>query len=213
MPNFRLNPYLWIHLCGIAVLPLWFSLCLLGFAIDYPIGPVSIELSIVASLGILPILAMQWFRPFYIFSILLIAIKPNQLTPTQRQILTRFKTPLNQKLAGVAPIILIPLLWQLYRLAPIAANAVSLSLHGRIIGLLIASFGFLGANLFLQVPISAIAVLLTQKAEWTVTEPLNVEQICQGFTRLGLGVNRILPPSLFAESSEFSFTSQDPSES
>ncbi|MEL7034080.1 MAG: low-complexity tail membrane protein [Cyanobacteria bacterium J06592_8] len=212
MPNFRLDPYLWIHLSGIAVLPLWLCLCLLGFAIDYPIGPIGVELTVVASLGILPILAMQWFRPFYIFSILLIAIKPKQLTPTQRQILTRFKTSLNQKLAGVAPIILIPILWQLYRLAPIAANAVSLSLHGRIVGLLIASLGFLGANLFLQVPISVISVLLTRKAEWAVTEPLDIEQIRQGFTRLGLGVNRILPPSLFAESSEFSLTSQDPSE-
>lgn len=166
MSNFRVDPYLWIHLSGLAVLPLWLALCLFGLAIGYPIWPIGVEIAIIAMIGILPILGMQWFQPFYIFSILIVTIKPEQLTPIQRRILTRFKTSLNQKLALIAPLLLIPILWQLYRLAPLAADVVSLPGLGRLIGLLIASIAFLGCNLFLQVPISVIGVLLTRKPEW-----------------------------------------------
>jgi hypothetical protein len=215
MSNFRVDPYLWIHLSGLAVLPLWLALCLFGLAIGYPIWPMGVEIAIVAMIGILPILGMQWFQPFYIFSILIVTIKPEQLTPIQRKILTRFKTPLNQKFALIAPLLLIPILWQLYRLAPLAADVVSLPWHGRLVGLLIASIAFLGCNLFLQVPISVIGVLLTRKPEWVGAEPLTSQQIRQGFTHIGLRVNRILPESLLPTTPEnvpSSLDSQDPSE-
>ncbi|MEB3281091.1 MAG: low-complexity tail membrane protein [Lyngbya sp.] len=215
MSNFRLDPYLWIHLSGLAVLPLWLALCLFGLAIGYPIWPVGVEIAIVALIGILPILAMQWFKPFYIFSVLIVAIKPEQLTPRQRQILTRFKTSLNQRLALIAPLLLIPILWQLYRLAPLAAEVVSLPQQGRLLGLSIASIAFLGCNLFVQVPISAIGVLLTRNTQWAATEPLTPDTIRQGFTRIGLRVNRILPVSLLPETTENSppsLDSKEPSE-
>lgn len=197
MSNFRLDPYLWIHLSGLAAVPLWLALCLFGFAIGYPIWPVGVEIAIVAAIGILPILAMQWFRPFYIFSILIVALKPEQLTPTQCRILARFKTPLNRRLAFIAPAILIPILWQLYRFAPLATDAIPFPPQGRLIGLSIASIAFLGCNLFAQVPVSVMGVLLTAKTELAAaTEPLTPNQIRQGFTRIGFRVDRILPPSL-----------------
>ncbi|WP_413161532.1 low-complexity tail membrane protein [Capilliphycus salinus ALCB114379] len=207
MSNFRLDPYLWIHLSGLAALPLWLAMSLLGLAIGYPIWPVGVEIAIVAAIGIVPILVMQWFKPFYIFSVLIVAIKPEQLTPQQCQILTRFKTPLNQRLAIIAPLLLIPVLWQLYRLAPLAAEVVSLPPQGRLLGLSIASLGFLGCNLFLQVPISAIAVLFTPKTQLAAREPLTPDSIRQGFTRIGLQVNRILPRSLLPSTPENSLSS------
>ncbi|KKD38735.1 MAG: low-complexity tail membrane protein [Limnoraphis robusta] len=212
MSNFRLDPYLWIHLSGLAVLPLWLALCLLGLAVGYPIWPVGVEIAIVAIVGILPIFWMQWFQPFYIFSVLVMAMKPEQLTPVQRTILARFKTPLNQRLALIAPLLFLPILWQLYRLAPLAAHVVSLPLQGRLLGLFLASIAFLGCNLFAQVPVSVIGVLLTRKAEWSATEPLTIEQIRQGFTRIGLRVNRILPAALIPQITENSLPSLDSKE-
>ncbi len=216
MSNFRLDPYIWIHLSGLAVLPLWFALCLFGLAIGYPIAPVAVEIAIVAVIGILPIWAMQWFRPFYIFSILVVAIKPQQLTPQQRQILTRFKTSFNQKLAFIAPLLLLPILWQLYRLAPLAADLIPSPLQSRWQGLLLASLAFLGCNLFAQVPVSVIGVLRTRQTEWATTEPLTLDQIRQSFTLIGLRVPRILPSTLWAERTEEdpspSLDSKEPSE-
>ncbi len=191
MSSFRLDPFLWIHLSGLAALPLWFALCLFGFAVGYPILPVWVEILLVAIAGIVPILWMQWFRPFYIFSILLVAIKPESLTPTQRGILSRLKTQRNQGLSLIAPILLVPILWQLYRLAPLAADIVPFPSGWRVIGLLIASFAFMGCNLFTQVPISTMGVLLTSPQTFTTTQPLIPEQIAQSFTILGLRVNQI----------------------
>ena len=67
-------------------------------------------------------------------------------------------------------------------------------------------------NLFAQVPVSVIGVLLTRKAEWSATEPLTIEQIRQGFTRIGLGVNRILPAALIPQITENSLPSLDSKE-
>jgi hypothetical protein len=191
--SFWSEPYLWIHIAGIAVLPLFLGVCLTGLAVGFPVLPVWLELFLVGALGVGPVLWMQWFRPFYIFSVLLVAVKPEKLTVIQQRLLSRFKTKLNQFLALIVAILLIVVLRQLYQLAPLAAAIVPLPPSERLWGLLLAALAFLLSNLFLQVPVSAIAALLTTEGTYAVAEPYLAPKIRQDFTIFGWQVNQILP--------------------
>ncbi len=196
MRSFWSDPYLWIHLAGLAALPIWLELCFLGLAVGDPIFSVWLELAFVAIAGIVPILWMQWQRPFYIFSLLAIALKPEKLTLSQRQLLTRFKSTQNRLLAVMVAILLAIVLRQLYVLAPIAAAVAPFSIESRGLGLLLAAIAFLGSNLFLQVPISVASVMLTTDSAFASTDPYPLEQIAQDFTSLGLPVSQLLPEFL-----------------
>ena len=193
MRSFWSDPYLWIHVAGVAVLPLLLGACLLGLAVGSPLLPVWLELFLVGAIAIAPVLWMQWFRPFYIFSILVVAVKPEKLTLVQQRILTRFKTKLNRGLAVGVAVLLFVVLGQLYKIAPLAAEVAPLPPQWRLGGLLLAALAFLGANLFLQVPASAIAALVTTEAAFATAEPYLIPKIRQEFTILGWQTEQILP--------------------
>lgn len=158
-----------------------------------PLLPVWLEMFLVAVAGIVPVLWMQWFRPFYIFSILVVAVKPQNLTSLQQRILTRFKTKLNQGIALFVAVLLTVILWQLYRLAPLAASVAPFPPSWRWAGLLLAASAFLASNLFLQVSASVMAVLLTSESEFAATKPHVLEKIRQDFTIAPWQVDRLLP--------------------
>jgi hypothetical protein len=184
---------LWIHLAGIAIAPLFLQIVWLGLAVGDPLPFVWLELLFIVAIGILPIFWMQWQRPFDIFSILFLALKPEKLTPPQKQILSLFKTRKQRILSLVVALGMSWILWQLYQLAPLAAIAASVLPQWRILGLLIAALAFLVSNLFVQVPVSVLGVLLTSEQQFSATEPYLVAQIPQQFTVPGLKVEKILP--------------------
>ncbi|MEG3851103.1 low-complexity tail membrane protein [Microcoleus sp. herbarium19] len=192
MRSFWSDPFLWIHLSGAAALPIFLGLCLLGLAVGSPMLPVWLEVFLVAAAGIVPVLWMQWFRPFYIFSILVVAVKPHNLTNAQQQILTRFKTKLNQGIALFVAVLLAVILWQLYRLAPLAAAVAPFPPSWRWAGLLLAVAAFLASNLFLQVSAGVLAVLLTPESEFAATKPYVLEEIRHDFTIAPWQVDRLL---------------------
>ena len=175
-------------------MPLFLELCLLGLAVGTPIAPVGLEWLLVGAIGVAPILWMQWQRPFSIFSLIVLALQPQQLTDDQRRILSLFRTPLEKGLAVLMAIALLATLWQLFQIAPIASEVSPFSRFGHLGGLLVAAIAFLGSNLFLQVPISVLQTLLTSDRAFAATEPYSIAQIAQDFTLLGLRVKKILPP-------------------
>jgi hypothetical protein len=187
------EPFLWIHLAGIAIAPLALQLVWMALAIGDPLPFPWLEIGFLIAVGILPIFWMQWRRPFDIFSLLFVALKPNQLTSQQQQILSLFKTKKQQLLSLLIALGMVWVLWQLYRLAPLAASAASFLPQWRIIGLLLGAIALLASNLFIQVPISVIGVLLTKEQQLSNTEPLALPQIPQQFTIFGFKVDRILP--------------------
>ncbi|MCU0541203.1 MAG: low-complexity tail membrane protein [Oscillatoriaceae cyanobacterium Prado104] len=194
MRSFRFEPFLWIHAAGAAAVPLFLGICLLGLAVGSPVLPVWLEVFLVAIAGIFPILWMQWFRPFYIFGILAVAVKPEKLTPLQQQILARFKSHLNRGIALFVAILLAVIVWQIYKFSPLAAGVTPFPPQWRVAGLLVAALAFLASNLFLQVPASVFAVLLTPESEFASTKPYVWEKVQQDFTVLGWQADRILPP-------------------
>ncbi|MBE9104838.1 low-complexity tail membrane protein, partial [Nostoc cf. edaphicum LEGE 07299] len=123
MHSFRSEPILWIHVAGLATLPVFLVLCLLFLSVGEPFLPVWMELLLVAAIGVLPLLWMQLRRPFYIFALLGIAQKPENLTEQQRKILCLINTKSNRILALVASVLSIWILWNLYQIAPLVANS------------------------------------------------------------------------------------------
>lgn len=192
MRSFWSDPFLWIHAAGLAVFPLFLTFCLLGFAVGSPFLPPGLEVGGVALFGILPIFLMQWFRPFYIFSLLVVTLRPEKLSPLQLRLLTCFKTPIHHGLTIVTPVCLGIILWQLYRIAPLATEMVSFLPQWRLLGLFLTALAFLGANLFAQVSVSVLAVLLTSETAFEKTSPYPLEKITHDFSVLGWRVNRII---------------------
>lgn len=199
MRSFWFDPYLWIHLAGLAALPLSLILCMVGLALGEPLLPVWLEYLLVAGMGSSPVLGMQLFRPFYIFSILAVAVKPEELTPKQRQLLSLFKNPQSRWLASAAAVILAVILWPLYRWAPLASPLASSLPQWRLLGLFVAGLAFLFSNLFLQIPLSVLLVMLHSDAQFAAAEPMAPEQIRQQFSILGWQVKKILPPLVTSE--------------
>jgi hypothetical protein len=193
MSSFRSEPILWIHIAGLATLPIFLVMCLLFLAVGEPLLPVWGELLLVASIGVTPLLWMQLRRPFYIYSLLGVALKPETLTEQQRKILCLINTKLNRLLSLVTAIILTGVLWQLYQAVPQVQHLVSFLPQWRGLGLILAALAFLASNLFLQIPVSVVRVLVTNETEFAALEPLSLDKIKDDFTILGVQVNQILP--------------------
>ena len=193
MRSFWTEPFLWLHLAGIAALPLTLEFVWLGLAVGDPILPSWLELLVVAAIGIGPVLWMQLTRPFDIFSLLILAMKPEQLTDEQRRLLSLFKMKTNPVVTVTAAIFMVWILWQIYRVAPVAAALVPLAPGWRVVGLLGAGLAFGASNLFLQVPLSVVQVLLSSESEWAATVPYALDKVPQDFTLPGVRVNKILP--------------------
>jgi hypothetical protein len=193
MSSFRSEPILWIHIAGLATLPIFLVLCVLFLSIGEPLLPVWGELLLVATIGAAPLLWMQLRRPFYIYSLLGIALKPENLTEQQRKILCLINTKVNRILSLVTAIILTGVLWQLSQAVPQVQHLVSFLPQWRGLGLVLAALAFLASNLFLQVPVSVARILVTNDTEFAALEPLSLDRIKHDFTILGVQVNQILP--------------------
>lgn len=195
----RQDPYLWIHLSGLATLPLWVAVCIAGLATADPVLPVWLEMALLTVVGILPVLWMQWQRPFYIFSLGFLSLTPAALTETQRQFLTLFRTWPVRLLVLAGAVGLAPLLWQIYRLAPVAATSTPFVGANRLLGLTIAALAFLAMNLFVQVPLSVLRILLAKPATVAEAVPYPVGAIARDFSLIGLQSRHLLPELRTAE--------------
>ncbi|MGF1538000.1 MAG: low-complexity tail membrane protein [Elainellaceae cyanobacterium] len=195
MRAFWFDPYLWIHLAGLAAAPLWLELCFVGLAIGDPVLPQAAELAIVAAVGGVPVLWMQWQAPFYIFSVLVAALRPAQLTEAQRRLLPFFKGGMLKSLSLVVAAALVGLLWKLDQLIPLIAPAALQwpVPQQRWFGLGLAAIAFLLVNLFTQVPVSVLRVLWVPESSVANAAPYPVDKIAQQFTVLGWQTSRLLP--------------------
>ena len=188
--NIRDEPFVWIHLAGIALFPASIELTLIGLGIGDSF-PYFIELPLLAAIAILPILLMQLTRPFDIFSVLIFSLKPESLTDQQRQILSFFQTLKHKAIGVIAAIFMLLVLWSIYRLSPLAIGIVAFLPQWRILGLAIAATSFFFSNLFLQVPLSVLLLTL-KNSNLTHLEPYLLEKIDRDFTVPGVKVSKIL---------------------
>lgn len=173
-------------------MPLWLALCGLGLAVGTPTFP-GVEQGAIILLGVLPIALMQLLRPFCIFSLMALALKPSSLTTTQRQTLSLFRRWQVRWWAVVVPVPLIWLLLQLYPQAIVMSDLTPFVAWGRLGGVAVAGGSFFMANLFLQVPISVLAVLATGDRTFASANPYPFDRVSQDFTQVGLPLKQLLP--------------------
>lgn len=194
MRAFWLDPYLWIHLAGLAMVPLSLEVCLLGLAVGDPVLPVWLEFVLLIGVSIGPVLWMQLRRPFYIFAAIAVALQPAQLTEDQRRLLTLIKLPRHRVMAVAVAIGLVPVAWQIYCGAAIAAPVAPFAPTLRWLGLLVAALSLLAAHLFLQVPLNVLGVLWHRQADFDATVPYPLDAIASNFSILGVQMRQLLPP-------------------
>ncbi len=142
----------------------------------------------IALIGIIPTLWMQWQRPFYLFSLLPLALRPAALSDDQRRFLRLLKSwqikALAVATAGGSLWLLRQLSERSLQVTPLAAPAP---------GLAIALVAFFWICVFLQVPLSAARLLLVGPKSLQRVKPYEERAIASNFLVLGLRVNRILP--------------------
>ncbi|MFN5513309.1 MAG: low-complexity tail membrane protein [Cyanobacteriota bacterium] len=191
IPSFRAEPFLWIHLAGGAVYPLACLLTWLALGVGAPFPYYGLEVGFLLLAGLAPILWMQWFRPFEIFSLLIISLSPEALTPRQRQILSLFRCSRQRWLTLGGGLLGIAKLAGLYYFAPLASVAVADLPQNRFLALGLAALAFLISNLFLQVPLSVLGVLLSSEEALNQQPAPEPGEIPKLFTLPGLRLRRI----------------------
>jgi hypothetical protein len=191
MNDLRSEPFLWIHLAGLAVVPLSLQLVWLGLAVGYTSSLFWLEFLLIIGLGIIPVLWMQLYKPFNFFSILVISIIPEQLTDQQRKILALLKTNNQKILAIIAATIMAIIIWPLDHFAPLVKLSVDFLPQWRILGIVITIIAFLVTNLFFQVSLSALRILLFNSEKLNDITPYPVEKIPQDFLMSSIKVKKI----------------------
>lgn len=197
----RAEPFLWIHLAGLATAPLWAALFLFAIANPDPFLPASFTAILAGLIGIGSILWMQLRRPFYIFSLAVLTIKPEALQEGQRKLLRWFLSSLNRILAITTAIGLALILLQLYRWLPIVQLQNPLAALDPFPAFLLAIGTVLALNLFVQVPVSVAPLLWLSEDAIANTEPLAPGQVAQQFTILGLPLKGLLPAEWYRSES------------
>ena len=181
------EPYVWVHVAGILVFPLWMGLCAIGLASGEPVLPVWLEMTAIALLGAGPILAMQLLKPFNIFSALMVAVPTDCLDDERRRILAIFQERDQRLLAVAIAALMCCFLLDAYHMAPLleAFSPVQAAPGSGISRLLMATVGFLGANLFLQVPMATLRVMAMPDLAVDKVVPVDIEDATELFTTLG----------------------------
>ncbi|NJM97599.1 MAG: low-complexity tail membrane protein [Phormidesmis sp. RL_2_1] len=192
MVELQQERYLWVHLVGLAAVPLLLALCLAGLAsagpaFDYP-AAFGLQFWAIALFGIIPSLWMQIARPFYPFSLPPVALKPDVLSEDQRRCLTILKSWQVKALAGITAGLALWLLAQLYQRSPQITPIMTPTA-----GLINAAVAFFLSCLFLQISVSAVRSLLVGPNVLQRVPPYEASAIAADFLIVGLRVPAILP--------------------
>ena len=190
--------YLWVHLVGLAAVPLLLDICLAGLAsaspaFNYPTAG-SLQFWAIALLGIIPTLWMQLARPFYIFSLPPLALKPNELTEDQRRCLQLLKTLQMKILAAITAGFSGWVLWWLYGRSPQITPVMTPTA-----GLISAAVSFFFICAFLQIAVSVGRSILVGPDTLRRVVPVEESAIAGNFLILGLRVKKILPTDDYTE--------------
>ncbi|MEL6468703.1 MAG: low-complexity tail membrane protein [Cyanobacteria bacterium J06623_4] len=196
--NLQQDRYLWVHLLGLAAVPLLLAICLAGLASVSPTAgyPAAYggQFWAIALIGITPPLLMQWLRPFYLFSLPPLALQPSRLSEDQRRYLQLLTSWQIKALSLLSALFSFWVLGRLYERLPHTAP-----LFEPLPGTVVAAITFLVAGSFLQISISAGRIILVGPAALKRVSAYDENQISQNFLILGLPVKQILPDPLSTE--------------
>lgn len=136
---------------------------------------------------------MQLKRPFYIFSLLGLAIRPDRLEADRCRLLTIQRSWITRSGVVMSALLLLYGLFWLYRLAPIAAGMTPFAQQSRAVGWGICAISFFFANLFTQVPMTVLPLLVVSPEQVSRIQPYTPTDVRSKFTLFGWRVARLLP--------------------
>ena len=199
------NRYLWVHLVGLAAVPLLLDICLAGLASAGSALPFKVQFWLIALTGIVPSAWMQIQRPFYIYALPPLAVKPTSLSEDERRCLTVLKSWQIKALAGVTAGFLLWLLVQLYEKLPQVSPVMEPG-----VGLVSAIAAFFFACLFLQISVSVVRSLLIGRDTLKRVKPFETDKIISSFFIPGLRIKKIFSTQLAAPEVSVSERSKEP---
>lgn len=206
MTKLQQNRYLWVHFASLAFVPLLLDICLAGLASAGPALPYGGQYWVIALIAVAPGLAMQWFKPFYIFGLPPIVLKPTRLSESQRRCLQIFKSWQIKALSVVVALFCLWMLVQLYALSPEISPMLAPTA-----GLVSAAIAFFFACSFLQISVSSMRALLVGPDALPRVPAYVASDIAADFLLLGLRVNAVLPDAAFTEPEPPISNSEEPS--
>ena len=187
------DPYLWLHLVGLAMLPLTLALVAIALAWGIPF-PLSVaELFVVVLLGGLPVWILQILRPWQPFGFLIFQIPPERMDERQKQILRLIqgtRQPLRNVLGAVVMVIL---LWQIAHYSPLATGVSAGFWQWRILGLILATVGFFLSNVIVQMSLTLLPTLFLSENTVIAIDPHPNVSIRRDFACWGLPMGQIFP--------------------
>ena len=198
MVELQQNRYLWVHFAGLAFVPLLLDICLAGLASAGPALPFGWQFWTIALFGIAPALAMQWLKPFYIFSLPPSALKPAALSEDQRRCLQIFKSWQIKALAILVAAFSLWLLVKIYLMLPRISPILKPSA-----GLFCGAIAFFTASTFMQISVSAGRALLIGPKALKRVPAVEESAIANDFLILGFRLNTLLPEPISFESEDF----------
>ncbi|MEL6489880.1 MAG: low-complexity tail membrane protein [Cyanobacteria bacterium J06621_3] len=188
MIQLQQNRYLWVHVVSLAAVPLLLDVCLAGLASAGPALAFGGQFWAIALLGVVPALAMQWLKPFYVFSIPPLALKPAALSEDQRRCLTIFKSWQIKALAVVVAFFSVWVLGKVYGMLPQVSPLLTPKA-----GLICGAIAFFFAATFMQISVSAIRALLIGPEALKRVQMVEERAIASDFLILGIPVKKLLP--------------------
>lgn len=197
MIQLQQNRYLWVHVVSLAALPLLIDVCLAGLASAGPALAFGGQFWVIALLGVLPGLAMQWLRPFYVFSLPPLALKPAALSEDQRRCLTIFQSWQIKALAVAVALFSVWLLGKIYGLLPQISPLLTPKA-----GLICGAVAFFWVATFMQIAVSAMRALLIGPDALKRVKAIDEGAIASTFLMVGLPVGKLLPDSPTTDTSE-----------
>ncbi|MGB2924469.1 MAG: low-complexity tail membrane protein [Limnothrix sp.] len=188
-----IDPYLWLHFSGLAMLPLTLALVAIALPLGIPL-PFSIgELVLIVLLGGVPVWTVQILRPWNPFSCWIFQIPPERLDERQKQLLRLIQGTRQPLFNVLGAVVMVVLLWQIAHYSPLAVGAVGGFWQWRIVGLALATVGFFLSNIFLQIPLTLLPTLLLSEETVTAIDPHPDVSIRRDFACWGLPMGQLFP--------------------
>lgn len=187
------DPYLWLHLVGLATLPLTLSLMAIALAWGIPFPFSVAELVLIVLVGGIPVWVLQILRPWQPFGFLIFQIPPERMDERQKKILRLIQGTRQPVLNAVGAVFMVILLWQIAHYSPLATGMTEGLWQWRIFGLLGAIAGFFLSNVSLQMSITLLPTLFLSEQTVREIDPHPNVSIRRDFACWGLSMGQLFP--------------------
>lgn len=187
------DPYLWLHLVGLATLPLTLALVAIALAWGIPVPFSNTELILIVLIGGLPVWILQIWRPWQPFGFLCFQIPPERMDERQKRILRLIQSNRQPLLNVAGAVVMVLLLWQISHYAPLATGLSEGFWQWRIFGLGVAIAGFFLGNVSIQMSFTLLPTLFSSEKTVQAMDPHPNISIRRDFACWGLPMGQIFP--------------------